>query len=358
MILRLVVTSMAVALLVATSQQPPAAAVKRAKVLLHDGVLDPALVTQVEALGAERWLQVNQDEASYSSGVIDAESILRDVGVRTSLRPPPWAMLDFETPFFDNLRKPAGSPERQSAVRTMKAALAAAKLRYPQTKWSFYGLPNLSFWVDGKGWTALDAVRRDSEIAASIEACREVLADADWVSVSVYDYYDPRQVVPGRTDSIRGTPQDAIDNGIAWRRAQVAAAKGVAGGRPVVPLVCPFWSPGGVAPACRLIPAEDFVSRQVAPCLDGGADGIAIWTGYAYRLDQVQSVDPEPARTERGFGRKEWREAFVADLLSGAVPPSWSDGELRRTLVRGCSSVMLDRLTRVRRVLDGQSPSP
>ncbi len=358
MTLHVAVASLVVALALAIGQQAPPSAAKPAKVLLHDGVLDPARVAEAEALGADRWLQVNQDEASYSTGIIDAEAVLRDVGVRTSLRPPPWAMLDFETPFFENLRKPAGSPERRSAVQTMKEALAAAKRRYPQTKWSFYGLPNLPFWVDGQGWTALDASRRDSEIAAAVEACREVLADADWVSVSVYDYYDPKLVVPGRTDSLRGTPRAAIDNGIAWRRAQMTAAKGVAAGRPVIPLVCPFWAPGGIAPACRLIPPDDFIDRQVAPCLEGGADGIALWTGYAYRIDQVQSRDPEPARAERGFGRAEWRNALTADLLDGAVPPDWSDGELRRTLVRKCSSVVLDRLARMRRAAGASSLSP
>jgi hypothetical protein len=327
---------------------PPEA--NRPCTILHDGVLDSSMLSNAEALGAEKWLQVNQDEQSYTSGVIDAEVMLRDVGMRTSLQPPPWAMLDFETPFFENLGKPVGSPEREASIRTMKTALAAAKRRYPGTKWSFYGLPNLSFWVDGAGWAALDAPRREAAIIAAIEACRDVLAEADWISVSAYDYYDPRMVVPGRTDSIRGTPQGAIENGIAWRKAQVAAALRLAAGRPVIPTVCPYWVPGGVAPTCRLISAEDFVGRQVVPCLDAGATGVAIWTGYGYRIDQVQSTEPEPLRVERGFGRDAWRSAFVADFLAGAVPRDWADAELRRKLIARASSTMLDRITAIRRL--------
>jgi len=341
------VTVVVVSLLAAAATPPEA---KRPLTILHDGVLDPSMVSVVEASGAEKWLQVDQDERSYTSGVIDAEAVLRDVGTRTALRPPPWAMLDFEDPFFENLGKPVGSPAREASIQTMKLAMAAAKRRYPQTKWSFYGLPNLAFWIDGSGWSALDASRRDAAITAAIEGCRDVLADADWISVSVYDYYDPRMVVPGHTDSIRGTPQDAIDNGIAWRKAQVAAALKVAAGRPVIPTVCPYWVPGGVAPTCRLIPVEDFVVRQVAPCLDAGATGVAIWTNYGYRLSQVQSAEPESSRVERGFGRDAWRSAFVADFLAGAVPRDWADTELRRKLIARASSTMLDRITAIRRL--------
>lgn len=330
---------------------PPVAPVlprQNSLLLLHDGIPDPEFATKGDQLGAHRWLQVNQDEASYQTGVIDAEVVLRDVGLRTSLRPPPWAILDFEDPFFVNLSKPANSPERIKSVQTMKEALAAAKRRYPGTKWSFYGLPNLPFWVNGKGWTILDAAQREAAVAAALDSCRDVLSDADWISVSVYDYYDPTLVIPGRTDSISGTPQAAVANGIAWRKAQVAAARAIAGSRPVIPMACPYWAPGGIAPVCRVIAAEDFLARQVVPCVEAGADGIAIWANYGYRIDRVQSRDPESSTVERNFGRADWQRAFTADFLAGTTPPDWSDLNIRLKLIRECSGVILDRLARIR----------
>jgi hypothetical protein len=320
---------------------PPAS---RAIVLLDAPTASPAPAS----LNVGRWLQVNQDPKSYGTGVIDVEAVMVDIAERTQLQPPEWVMLDFEDPFFADLARPVDAPERQRAVRSMLDALRAAKRRYPATKWGFYGLPNVPFWVSGKGWGELAPDERAAALARFESAARDVLAEADWVSVSCYDYYDPKLVDPTKTTSIRGTPDQSISNGIAWRTAQVEAARRLAGTRPVVVNVCPFWAPGGIAPECRLIPVADFVSRQVAPCLEAGADGIAIWGNYPYRVERATSAEGDAPGVEAGFGREAWRAAITADFLGGAAPPDWSDPALRLRLNSLAGSALLERVAAVR----------
>jgi hypothetical protein len=323
-------------------------------ILLTDALPSMDATPRLVSMGAALWLQVNQDPASYGSGVIDVMAML-DTLARQSL--PKWVILDFEEPFFANLKK-AGSEERRRSVASMLLALREAKRVYPGVKWGFYGLPNLEFWIGGKGWAELDAGSRADALAKAEAACREVVAEADWLSISVYDYYDPALVKPGSPTSLRGTPELAVRNGIAWRTEAVQLARRLANGRPVIPMVSPFWAPGGIAPSCHLIPLADFMARQVKPCTDAGVSGIALYTGYTYRLSRVTSSDPDPPRTEASYGQAEWRKAFVTDLLGGVTPPDWSAPALRRQLERDLTTVVLDRLRAIDTAMLGSRSVP
>jgi len=317
-------------------------------ILLTDAVPSLSATPQLVTLGASIWLQVNQDPASYQTGVIDVLAML-DYLARQGV--PPWAILDFEEPFFANLKK-AGSEERKRSLDSMLLALREAKKCYPGVKWGFYGLPNLDFWVGGKGWAELDAATRADALAKAEAACRELVAEADWLSVSVYDFYDPTMVRPGSTTSIRGTPELSVRNGIAWRTEAIQLARKLANGRPVIPMVSPYWAPGGIAPSCQLIPPADFLARQVKPCIDAGASGFAMYTGYTYRIARVTSSEPDPPRTERSYGQSEWRTAFVKDFFGGTTPLDWSAPEVRKRLEQELTSVVLDRLRAIDRAID------
>lgn len=323
-------------------------------ILLTDPLASLSATPQLLSMGAGVWLQVNQDPASYETGVVDVMAMLDGLAKQAL---PRWAILDFEEPFFANLKK-AGSEERKRTVNSMLLAVREAKRVYPEVKWGFYGLPNLDFWVGGKGWAELDAATRADALAKAEAACREVVAEADWLSVSVYDFYDPTLVKPGSPTSLRGTPDLAVRNGIAWRTESVQLARRLANGRPVVPMVSPFWAPGGIAPACHLIPLADFMARQVKPCIDAGASGFAVYTGSTYRVRRVTSSEPDPPRTERAYGQAEWRKAFVTDLLGGLTPPDWTVPDLRKRLERDLTTVVLDRLRAIDAAMLGSRTTP
>ncbi len=323
-------------------------------ILLTDALASLSATPQLLTMGAAIWLQVNQDPASYETGVVDVPAML---GFLARQGVPPWVILDFEEPFFANLKK-AGSDDRKRSLDSMLLALREAKKRYPGVKWGFYGLPNLDFWVGGKGWAELDAATRAETLAKAEAACSELVVEADWISVSVYDYYDPTMVRPGSETSLRGTPDLAVRNGIAWRTAAVQLACKLAKGRPVIPMVSPFWAPGGIAPSCHLIPPADFMSRQIKPCIEAGASGFAMYTGYTYRIARVTSSEPDPPRTERSYGQAEWRTAFATDFFGGTPPTDWSAPDVRRRLERDLTNVVLDRLRSIDAAMLGNQTVP
>ncbi len=319
-------------------------------ILLYDSIPDRQAAVKVRAMGVERWGQINQDPESYTTGIIDVDSILKQIESKTGGKPAPWMMLDFEEPFFADLNRPAESLEYKRAVKAMTGALRAVKLSYPDSKWSFYGLPNLSYWIDGKGWGQASHQAKEATLKKAADACVPVLADVDWVSVSIYEYYDTKMIVPGSPNSIRGTPESVRADGRAWRMAQVGLAKLLARGKPVIPTVFPYWAPGGVAPACRVLPPRQFMEEQIIPAVDAGATGFALWAGLSFRIDQVIDGGRDPAYVskEKNFGIAEWRAAFTADYLNNVPPPNWRDPAVRSALVAGTSKTMVDSIANIR----------
>ena len=58
-------------------------------------------------------------------------------------------VLDFEDPYDGWIFKGANSPECQKAVSTMVSALREIKKMFPKVKWTYYGVPNLLYYIDG-----------------------------------------------------------------------------------------------------------------------------------------------------------------------------------------------------------------
>jgi hypothetical protein len=47
--------------------------------------------------------------------------------------------------------------------------------------------------------------------------------------------------------------------------------------RPIIPVVSPWFQPGGVATSYQAIPMDEFCAEQVRPAIEAGANGMAVW---------------------------------------------------------------------------------
>jgi hypothetical protein len=338
------------ALMLAAESRAPQISGKQAEsmVLLYDSIPDPFSAGGLRGSGSEVWLQINQDPESYKTGIIDTAQILRQIESRTDGSPPSWIMLDFEEPFFKDLSALDGSTERTRAVSSMLSTLREVKQRWPEVKFGFYGLPKLPFWVGGKGWAELDSDEKRTALEKAQRDAAPLLAEVDWVSPSVYAYYDPAMVRPGSPSSIRGTPQLAEQNDLAWRSAQVGLAVLMAKGKPVLPTVCPFWAPGGIAPWCHWIDRRAFIERQIQPVIKMRARGVMVWTGMSYRIRKVTDSTLAEGASERNFGVPEWRAAFEKDFLGDSIPIEWNAPELRKRLERDTTRAIVQTLLDIR----------
>ena len=318
--------------------------------LLYDNIPDPNMFQTIESLKLQQWMNVNQDADSFKTGVLNVQEIINTIDRQSSGgQLPKWMMLDAEDPFFADLVKDPDSPEFKRAQNSLISAIRTLKARYPNTKWSLYGIPNLPYWVEKQGWATATNDERRKILDSVALASAPIVAELDWVSVSIYDYYDPK-MVNGTPQSIRGTPASVCEDGKAWRMASVGLSVLLAKGKPVIPMIFPYWAPGGVAPYCQLINPRELMENTILPALKGGANGFALWANMNYRITQVTTFDTDPnsASKEKNFGPKEWRAAFTADYFSGQAPTNWAYPSVTQTLIRKTSQTLLDSLRNIR----------
>jgi len=308
-------------------------------------------IQQANELGAERILIVYEDyEGAHPSGVstgeIDVRSLLSHIQQVSGGTPPKWGLLDFENPFMTWIENGPGNDNWVQATTQMVKAIRAVKASYPDTKWSFYQLPYVRYYIgcpeDCKCWSQASPAVRTQARARYLEQCAPVLAECQWICPSMYGFYDPAKYPP--EDGARWRAATS-----AWCREQVALAVSVANGRPVVPIICPIWQPGGKARLGEPIPKAIFEDDFVKPGIEAGAAGFVVWTQFPYYIQcAIKDKVADPPQINR--------QLFIDCYLGGVSPRNWDDPNLANTLRRKSAEVVLNALTSVRAVESRPAP--
>jgi len=321
-------------------------------IILYDSIPGNNARERANLMGAQLFYVCYQsaDPNAGSTGTIDATKVIETIRAETAGRPPKWGMLDFEDPFIEQLKKGSPTPEWRATLQTMIAAVQAVKVAFPQTRWTYYGIPNVDVWFDGVGWDRLSDESKKSKIDAAIATFGPLIEQLDWVSPTVYGKYDPKLQSP-----VNATPMLQAER--AWRVASVGIARLCAGGKPVIPTIDPFWTPGGKAPFCRLIPRRLFLEEQVVTTLGAGASGVAIWTAIDYFIKIAADGATRTGQIEKDFGPMEWRDALSKDFLGGDSPSDWSSPDVRAALVTGTSDAIARSVSDIKQwTTDGTLP--
>ena len=331
----------------------PAAPARVPLTLLYDILPSRNAVDRVTAIGARTFYLVYQgcDPQCATTGIINPEAVVNAIEAETKGRAPLFGMLDFEDPFSDNLQKGPDSPEGARAIETMIRTIRAVKARFPDTKWTYYGVPWLPYWLDKNGWFTATADAKRAALERATATYAALVRELDWVSPTVYPKYDPVVFPEDQRNTI-------VHEGRAWRTAQVGLAALMANGKPVIPTLSPYWTPGGRARFCRVISRSEFLDDQVAPCVEAGATGIALWTAIDHFIGISTDCTGRPFTNEKNFGPAEWRAAFVADYLDNQVPADWCDPELKQLLLRRASDTIASALQNTREWEATLSKSP
>lgn len=330
---------------VAPSQDAaPQATTRPPLTLMFDALPDMDALTRVATLGASRYAIIYQsvDPNAGKTGVIDADALIRGIANQTNGQLPDYAMLDFEDPFMDALQKGPDSEACQRTVKTMVNAIRAVKQAFPSTKWTFYGTPWLPYWLDnGTDWVGAAASVKREALERAIAIYGPIVAEEDWVSPTIYPKYDP-VLLPTMSASV------VVEQGRAWRAAEVGLAKLLGRGKPVIPNVCTWWTPGGRADFCTVVKSRQFMEDQILPAVSAGATGFALWGAVPYTIDRVTDPDQAKFSKEKNFGTPEWRAAIVKDYFGGSQPADWTDPAIRQRLTREMSRTMTDAITNIR----------
>lgn len=302
---------------------------------------------EVEAIGGQRfrWFGQSVDPGSERTGTIDVAKLLDEVAKAMRETPFKWGMLDYENPFDAWMDLPADSERHVQAAAETLRALRAVKAAFPGVKWTCYGLPRLSHWLEGPkgtglGWEDRRSAVHEAEIARRTRAYSAIVAELDWISPSFYDYYENA----GMTDPV-GAYMIASER--VWRIESVKLARTIRTNLglsqvPVIPCISPFFQPGGKATVLRVISRDELIADQVGPSIAAGADGFAIWTAADYfsRICTAPA-DGLPAGNATK-DQNDARSAWTGLAGVGGAPVDWTSDATRFRLSQQVGQVIVD----------------
>ena len=300
----------AVAALLFTAPPASAAAQAPEPIVIYDEALSLNALERVVKVGGRRYSIVYQDDCdkpAKSTGIIDIAALARYVAERPSGFPSEWAVLDYEVPFDDWIREGPGSAHWKTATDSMVAAIERMKVLFPGIRWTYYGVPRLEYYMDGKTWINASDAAKKAEIERQFRCYEPIIAKCDWLAPSVY------MVVGDRSDGGRAGDLQRRETR-AWTRAAVESAvefgKRVGRSIPVVPFVSPVYQPGGGARNQGFIPSAMIDECTIRPIIEAGGSGVCIWSAGSYIVSRVTA----PQSAEK-----------AADPDLGPVLRNWSE---------------------------------
>jgi hypothetical protein len=278
--------------LVTAHSAPPVVNRTSEPVVIYDEALSVNALERLVKVGGRRYsivYQDNCDKAAKSTGTIDIPALARYVAERPSGFPSEWAVLDYEMPFDDWIREGPGSAHWKTATDSMVAAIERMKALFPGVKWTYYGVPRLEYYIDGKTWASATDAATKAEIERQFQRYAPIIAKCDWLAPSVY------MMVGDRKDG--GRPGDLQQRETrAWTRAVIESAidfgRRVGNPVPVVPFVSPVYQPGGGARNQAFIPSAVIDECTIRPIVEAGGSGVCIWTAGSYIVSQVTAPLP------------------------------------------------------------------
>ena len=225
--------------------------------------------------------QNNVDPDAQRTGRINVSALGRGVLASQGDTPAGWGVLDFEEPFLALIQEGPSHPRYASLVDTMVEAIRAMKRVFPNVKWTYYGVPGLLYYVDGRPWSEVPPEQRLAEERRQGAAWAPVMAECDWIAPCIYNVVGDKSGSASPPDGIRKSTRD-------WSEARTRVAVRFVKERglevPVIPFASPLFMPGGGARTYSPIPTSIFVEDTVEPARRAGASGLCLWMGAKYLI--------------------------------------------------------------------------
>ena len=270
------------------------------KILYDDAIDYRGLESLVKLRAVPRYLviyQNNCDPEAQKTGEINPDNIIKEIIRLEGNTPEGWGVLDFESPFDDWIHKGVDSPECKKAVKTMVNAIRQIKKRFPNMKWTYYGLPGLLYYLGDYNWANAPDGLKQEEITRQLAMYGPIMDECDWLSPCCYD------TVGDGKGGIRPLPNQIISTR-AWHAARTKMCVDYVRSKgrdcPVIPFVSPLYMPGGGSRVFSVIPNDVMVNATIQPVIESGAMGVAIWTSGTTFIERVTGVRKNDGFTEGG----------------------------------------------------------
>ena len=288
--------------------------------------------------------QYDVDASIATTGIIDPAKAIAQVERLIQLgKGSEWGVLDFEEPFDAIWNAGPSDPRYRPAMDSMVATIRALKARYPNIRWTYYGIPRVPYWFTDGVWRDFTPEQRVAKYVQLTAVVEPLMTEMDYFMPSVYDVYERAKGVPG---SPAGA--DAIE--ASWRRANVEAISHWFQSRnravpAIIPIVSPWFQGGSIATELMPIPPSEFLEDQIRPLVAAGASGIAVWGAMRYYLYVAQWPGDHPSMAFLEL-RKTIQKVLCRDYLNGADPASvdWTSPSVGQQLGQSMNIVMINAL--------------
>lgn len=328
---------------------------------IYDDSPTPTFVSPVPH--AIKYLAVYQndvDPATATTGVIDPAKVVAEVARLRALGwNSEWGMLDFEDPFDAVFLAGPSHPLYDTCMESLIATIRAVRQAYPDMKWTYYAFPRVWNFVFGLDWGQVtDPEQRAAGFEFHTDRYGALLDEMDWFMPSLYDHWE----------RARGQPSNTVSPPIVaereHRRAAVEAIQHYFVSRnkpvpPIVPVVSPWFQPGGNATVIGAIPLDEFMEEQVEPAMEAGASGIAIWGAMAYYLTLATSPTLPPGYAGLTAA---CRHLFAQQYLGGVNPNTvnWFDPAIYNLIGNSMNGHLADSMLAIdeAREVAGLAPHP
>jgi hypothetical protein len=251
---------------------------------------DPALLAAARQIDAQRCPIVY--EAAFIVGAqLDEAKLRRTVA---STVPAGWsgfACLDIENEWYAALGRDTSSAEFREGAKQLLRTLMIAKEVRPEARWSYYGIPELPFFIKNDegslvGWDKGSAAAKAEAIAGARRA--QIIVDGcDWVAPTLYDFY-PDAAAPEWVEAQKAKVREIV---------KLSREMGAASGRskPVLPFVWHRIHSSNKRYGLQLLDNREFIEGQVRPALDAGAAGVIWWGADRYMIGSGELGRAQPA---------------------------------------------------------------
>jgi len=309
--------------------------------VLNDVFLDPVTHQDMQQQGISQYMMAYSSvQPDNSTGVVDVERLLQYVRDTWGDNPVGYGLLDYEIPYFDNLRKGPGDPDYQRTAESMKRALVRLAQEFPNARWAFFGGPSIPRWVEVPGepwplpWNQLPEDMKQELVERNLRNWEPILESAGWVAPCIYDLYEDDLLSPESQQNTQQREYEYIMDRLAMAR-HFYEDRGLEP-RPILPMVTPYFGPGGNSVETRLIPEQEFIRDQIQPCLDFGTEGVAVWSAMDYYINLA-------TRANSTISQDRIRAVLTENYLE-SPPVNWQDPGLKAFLTEAADGTICDRL--------------
>ena len=256
--------------------------------ILYDEAITVTGLELLSKLGAQpRYILIYQDNCdpdAKKTGVINYNKIAEFIIKNYGAEPEGWGVLDFEDPFDGWIFKGPSSPECQKAVLTMVSTLREIKKMFPKVKWTYYGVPNLLYYLDGFNWNTASESLKNQEIQQRLLSYGPIMDECEWLSPCIYtnvgDGKGGIYPLPAQRIATRKWCEEHVKMCSDYNKSK---SKKI----PIIPFASPLYMEGGGARTGSVIPTIVMTEDALVPAFNGGADGITIWTAGSYQITSV-----------------------------------------------------------------------